>query len=209
MAVGDQAPREALRAERPRDAKVLTAARNVMVDVAAAVVSGGTNRFDSTKFTDRFPEFEVTSYRAGLGIIRREADAAGWRNSTLVEQGYRTNDSQVTDSASPDTRSFSGSAKTNRPQHVAITSPAAGQRWTSPARRRPPCCWLLKLIEMCPLPGSSCRGRSFQRRKYEGFVTDPSAVWLFRQKQGMRWIPLPPPVAGQHRAAGSRSLGRA
>lgn len=33
------------------------------------------NRFDSTKFTSRFPEFAVTTYDAGLAIIRREADA--------------------------------------------------------------------------------------------------------------------------------------
>jgi len=31
------------------------------------------NRFDSTKFTSRFPEFAVTNYRDGLAIIRREA----------------------------------------------------------------------------------------------------------------------------------------
>jgi len=30
------------------------------------------NRFDSTKFTTRFPEFEVTTYRNGLDFIRRE-----------------------------------------------------------------------------------------------------------------------------------------
>ncbi|WP_285250902.1 NAD-dependent epimerase/dehydratase family protein [Pseudarthrobacter sp. fls2-241-R2A-168] len=33
------------------------------------------NRFDSTKFTSRFPEFAVTTYDEGLAIIRREADA--------------------------------------------------------------------------------------------------------------------------------------
>ncbi|MEW1950782.1 hypothetical protein AB0280_16190 [Pseudarthrobacter sp902506025] len=33
------------------------------------------NRFDSTKFATRFPEFTVTPYREGLSIIRREADA--------------------------------------------------------------------------------------------------------------------------------------
>ena len=32
------------------------------------------NRFDSTKFRARFPEFAVTSYRDGLTIIRREAE---------------------------------------------------------------------------------------------------------------------------------------
>lgn len=32
------------------------------------------NRFDSTKFTSRFPEFAVTPYREGLAIIRRETD---------------------------------------------------------------------------------------------------------------------------------------
>lgn len=30
------------------------------------------NLFDSTKFKRRFPEFEVTPYREGLGRIRRE-----------------------------------------------------------------------------------------------------------------------------------------
>lgn len=33
------------------------------------------NRFDSTKFTARFPEFEVTTYRDGLDIIRREVES--------------------------------------------------------------------------------------------------------------------------------------
>ncbi len=32
------------------------------------------NRFDSTKFTSRFPEFAVTPYREGLSIIRQETD---------------------------------------------------------------------------------------------------------------------------------------
>jgi hypothetical protein len=31
------------------------------------------NLFDSTKFKRRFPQFEVTSYREGLNLIRREA----------------------------------------------------------------------------------------------------------------------------------------
>lgn len=31
------------------------------------------NHFDSTKFTERFPEFKVTTYRDGLDIIREEA----------------------------------------------------------------------------------------------------------------------------------------
>ena len=31
------------------------------------------NRFDSTKFKNRFPQFEVTTYREGLDLIRREA----------------------------------------------------------------------------------------------------------------------------------------
>ncbi|MEU6860180.1 NAD-dependent epimerase/dehydratase family protein [Glycomyces sp. NPDC046736] len=34
------------------------------------------NRFDSTKFTTRFPEFAVTDYRTGLDRIRAETDAA-------------------------------------------------------------------------------------------------------------------------------------
>lgn len=33
------------------------------------------NRFDSSKFTEAFPEFEVTSYRRGLELIRDEAAA--------------------------------------------------------------------------------------------------------------------------------------
>ncbi|MBB3665259.1 nucleoside-diphosphate-sugar epimerase [Prauserella sediminis] len=33
------------------------------------------NIFDATKFRERFPDFEVTTYREGLGIIRNEADA--------------------------------------------------------------------------------------------------------------------------------------
>lgn len=33
------------------------------------------NLFDSTKFTARFPEFDVATYRGGLDIIRREAAA--------------------------------------------------------------------------------------------------------------------------------------
>jgi nucleoside-diphosphate-sugar epimerase len=33
------------------------------------------NRFDSTKFTTRFPDFEVTTYRDGLDAIRQEAAA--------------------------------------------------------------------------------------------------------------------------------------
>ena len=32
------------------------------------------SRFDSTKFKAAFPDFNVTTYRAGLGIIRAEAD---------------------------------------------------------------------------------------------------------------------------------------
>jgi nucleoside-diphosphate-sugar epimerase len=32
------------------------------------------NRFDSTKFTSRFPEFAVTSYRDGLALIHAEAN---------------------------------------------------------------------------------------------------------------------------------------
>jgi nucleoside-diphosphate-sugar epimerase len=35
---------------------------------------GQDNLFDSTKFKRRFPEFEVTSYRAGLERIHQEAD---------------------------------------------------------------------------------------------------------------------------------------
>lgn len=31
------------------------------------------NVFDSTKFTSRFPDFEVTTYREGLGMLRRES----------------------------------------------------------------------------------------------------------------------------------------
>ncbi|WGY72919.1 NAD-dependent epimerase/dehydratase family protein [Burkholderia cepacia] len=31
------------------------------------------NRFDSTKFKRRFPEFEVTTYREGLELVRRES----------------------------------------------------------------------------------------------------------------------------------------
>ena len=37
------------------------------------------SRFDSTKFTTRFPEFEVTAYRDGLELIRRTQEAAGGR----------------------------------------------------------------------------------------------------------------------------------
>jgi nucleoside-diphosphate-sugar epimerase len=33
------------------------------------------NRFDSTKFTTRFPEFAVTAHGGGISIIKREADA--------------------------------------------------------------------------------------------------------------------------------------
>lgn len=33
------------------------------------------NRFDSTKFKARFPSFEITTYRNGLDLIRREANA--------------------------------------------------------------------------------------------------------------------------------------
>lgn len=33
------------------------------------------NRFDSTKFTTRFPEFAVTAHREGLSIIHQEAEA--------------------------------------------------------------------------------------------------------------------------------------
>ncbi|OFI38288.1 NAD-dependent dehydratase [Arthrobacter sp. SW1] len=32
------------------------------------------NRFDSTKFTNRFPEFSVTSYREGLTLIREQGE---------------------------------------------------------------------------------------------------------------------------------------
>lgn len=31
------------------------------------------NLFDSTKFKRRFPQFEVTSYREGVNLIRQEA----------------------------------------------------------------------------------------------------------------------------------------
>ncbi|MFC7849663.1 hypothetical protein ACFUTU_14435 [Arthrobacter sp. NPDC057388] len=33
------------------------------------------NRFDSTKFTTRFPEFKVTAYRDGLSITHQETEA--------------------------------------------------------------------------------------------------------------------------------------
>ncbi|EQM73463.1 MULTISPECIES: NAD-dependent epimerase/dehydratase family protein [Microbacterium] len=36
------------------------------------------NRFDSSKFVGRFPEFEVTSYRRGVDIIREEAVASSF-----------------------------------------------------------------------------------------------------------------------------------